>query len=326
MIKIYAVNNGTQPFLDGFSLAYLQSQGIQYTTNPLFADVFLAAAPGFRRAKLARSIFWFKRFVYWTNEPRFNTTFENFESSDACTMNVYSKDVFLHNLHFLGSYHYDFANNLGVNLQEPPGYPMTQSRLSEKKHFCAAFFGYRDPEQARLIKDGIDISLNGLRQELATFLYKKGKAHIFGSGWPSEIKVEEDSGFESGGETWWDRKIAVLKDYKYNICYENTIAEYYCTEKLWHATASGSLGIYWGNGTKVYETFPENSFIDASLFESSEQLYLYLENLPDAEYIDRYNSCLNTLHNACEYRLTNSTMRTDVIDSFVEKVKILVQP
>jgi len=320
MVKIYAVNSGSQPFKDGFSFEYLKSKGVEYTGNPFTADILLAATPDVKRAKIFRWLFPFKKMAYWTNEPRFNTTTDHFDTSRSCTMNVYSGNVFLHNLHFLGSYHYDFENDLGIDLASPPGAPLTMESLAAKTKFCAALYVYKEPESSRLFIDGKDISLNGARQNLAAFLYEQNKADIFGSGWPEEIKVQEESGFDAGGKTWWVRKMEVLQDYRFNICFENTAYPNYCTEKLWHAIAAGSLPIYTSFNSSVYDTFPKDSFVDASEFGSHQALLTFLENLSPEEHILRYNRCLTVMHNACKSRLTDPVMKTDVIDAFVEKI------
>lgn len=41
-------------------------------------------------------------------------------------------------------------------------------------------------------------------------------------------------------------KIAFIKNYKFNICPENSDAPGYCTEKIFHAIQAGCIPIYWG--------------------------------------------------------------------------------
>ncbi len=42
-------------------------------------------------------------------------------------------------------------------------------------------------------------------------------------------------------------KIETLKNYKYNICFENSLQEGYTTEKIFEALAGGTIPIYFGN-------------------------------------------------------------------------------
>ena len=239
-------------------------------------------------------------------------------------MNVYSGNVFLNNLHFLGSYHYDFSNDLGINLRNPPAIPLTVEQLNAKKKFCVAVFAYRDPKKSELIINGTNVDLNARRQELAYFMYQRDKADIVGGNWPQFVQTKESSGFDNGHTTWWDRKINLLQDYKFNICFENTISPYYCTEKIWHAIAGGCLPIYYGEGTSIYETFPENSFIDAANFTSNKDLLHFLENLSPLEHVKRYNTCLKVMQNACIERLQNPGSKTDITDQFINSVRKLV--
>lgn len=48
-------------------------------------------------------------------------------------------------------------------------------------------------------------------------------------------------------------KIEWLKNYKFNICFENTTYPGYLTEKLIDAFAAGCIPIYWGDTTLIYD-------------------------------------------------------------------------
>lgn len=321
MIKIYFFK---KIFLlnHRFTREYLKSKGIVITKNLLAANVLMTESSGSRKYKLAKKIFFFKKFITWTNEPRVDVVFQNFKTNNEVIMNVYSGDVFLHNLHFLGSYHSLFLYNVGIDLQVPPGIPLTSQMLKEKKKFCIAVCIYRDPEKSALLINGTNVDLYARRQDLAYFLYKRGKADIVGADWPASVNILEKSDY--GDNSRWDRKMDLLKDYKFNLCFENTIYPYYCTEKIWHAIAAGCLPIYYGKGTAIYETFPENSFIDASEFDSHEDLLHYLETISTEEHIKRYNMCLAVMHESCIKRINNPNMKTDLPDEFINNIHLLL--
>lgn len=59
---------------------------------------------------------------------------------------------------------------------------------------------------------------------------------VEGRGKPFKMPLE---GAEKG-------KIDFLSDYKYSICFENSIGQGYVTEKYLHARVCGSIPIYWG--------------------------------------------------------------------------------
>ena len=328
MIKIFFINrNIFSPFTDDFSQKYFLNRGLVFTKNPFKADLFVSLSASIRSYRIYKFIFWFKKFIVWTNEPRFDYSERDYIDNNSVAMNVYTKNVFLHNLHFLGSYHCNFYVNLGINLWQPPYVTLTAEKLRNKK-FCIAVFTYQEPEESAFFINSKNIDLYALRQNLACFLHDAGKADIVGSNWPDKISVLENSGFESGNlpakSEWWDIKIELLKNYKFNICIENTAYPHYCTEKIWHAIAAGCLPIYYGKGTLIYETFPENSFIDAAKFESNESLLSFLEQMTPEEHIARYNVCLEVLRSSCAVRLANPELKTDVLNKFINVVYQLV--
>lgn len=320
MIKVYSINKNYRPFSDRISNEYLKTFGIKYNGHSFTADILLSSSINSKRYKIFKTLFFWKKFLIWTNEPREDISFYNFSTRNQEVMNVYSRNVFFNNLHFLGSYHYDYTNDLGLSYDNID--LTTISHNYKKEKTCAAIFGYKDPEKSQLLNHTTDISLNNFRQDLATFLYKKGKCDIYGSYWPETVKVIEESGFESGGEIWWERKKTILKDYKYNLCFENTIFPYYCTEKLWHAIASGCLPIYYGANTTIYENFEEDSFIDASRFKGSEELFLFMENLTELEYSVRFNKCKEAMCKAYLER-RNKTNKMEILDKVIEEINFL---
>ncbi|WP_282112659.1 glycosyltransferase family 10 domain-containing protein [Maribacter stanieri] len=318
-MRIYSINKTYKPFTDKVSLNYLQSKGITYTSKILTSDILLSSSTNSKIFKIFKILFFWKKFLVYTNEPREDYSFNNFEKKNLIIMNVYSGNVFFNNLHFLGSYHYDFTNNLGIPFNKNQIQNKTSNYQKEKN--CAAIFGYKNPNQSTLFKNNEDISLNAYRQNLAIFLNSKGKCDIIGGGWPNTIEVIEESGFESGGQTWWDRKISLLKNYKFNICIENTAYPYYCTEKLWHAIASGCLPIYYGKNTAIYDTFNDNSFIDASTFNTFEELYTFLNEMSESEYSERFENCKKIMLKSLLNKQHANKM--EILDRFILNMKKL---
>ena len=78
-------------------------------------------------------------------------------------------------------------------------------------------------------------------------------------------------------------KIAVNKNYKFTICYENCNLPGYITEKIFDCFAAGSVPIYWG-APNVEEYIPKNCFIDRRDFSSLDELYTFLKNITSEEY------------------------------------------
>ena len=71
-----------------------------------------------------------------------------------------------------------------------------------------------------------------------------------------------------GGEL---KKTKFLTDYKFNITYENSSHNGYCTEKFLHAKAAGAVPIYWGDPW-AQRDIDMNGVIDAREFKTPEEL------------------------------------------------------
>jgi hypothetical protein len=79
-------------------------------------------------------------------------------------------------------------------------------------------------------------------------------------------------------------KRAVLRQYKFAICYENAVFPGYITEKIFDALFAGCIPIYLG-APDVTEQLPKNIFIDKRQFKTYADLYDYLHGMPAAEYL-----------------------------------------
>lgn len=236
-------------------------------------------------------------------------------------MNVYSQDVFFTNTHFLASYHY-FPNDLGMHKTNLVDYKDNGLHFNQRK-FCVAIFAYKNPDDSSLLYKNHEISLIKLRQDLAKFFQEKGSCDILGSAWPTEVEITEETGFDRDVYNWWDRKIEILKNFKFNICLENTAFPYYCTEKIWHAIIGGCLPIYYGKYNAIYETFPDNSFIDISVYTSFEDLFNYLNNMTEVEFLKRYALCYNTMIKEFD-RTDTDELRNKILEKVVFQLNRLV--
>jgi len=79
-------------------------------------------------------------------------------------------------------------------------------------------------------------------------------------------------------------KRAILKQYKFSICYENMRdVPGYITEKIFDCLFAGCVPIYLG-ASNVAEYIPENTFIDKRKFSDYPELYEFLINLSDSAY------------------------------------------
>lgn len=111
-----------------------------------------------------------------------------------------------------------------------------------------------------------------------------GDFDLYGKGWPASL------------QNYWgpiDKKIDIMKYYKFNFCYENVSATGYISEKIFDVFQAGTVPVYLG-APNVRDYIPKNCFIDSSDFSDERSLYAYLKNMPRNEYekymdnIDRF--------------------------------------
>ena len=91
-------------------------------------------------------------------------------------------------------------------------------------------------------------------------------------------------------------KSSVYDKARFSICYENA-RDFpgYITEKIFDSFFSGCVPVYWGD-PQINLYIDENCFIDKRDFMSLEDLYLYLKNMPEKEYIDKQLAIKNFLN------------------------------
>lgn len=104
-----------------------------------------------------------------------------------------------------------------------------------------------------------------------------------------------EKGFEFYGRNWDPQKhpsyrgsvrdkIDTIQNYRFSICYENTCnIEGYITEKIFDCFAAGNVPIYWG-ASNVEKYIPKGCFIDRRTFNTLEELYAFIKNMPKEEY------------------------------------------
>jgi hypothetical protein len=77
-------------------------------------------------------------------------------------------------------------------------------------------------------------------------------------------------------------KLEILRDYKFNICFENTVAPGYVTEKLFEAKLAGCIPIYWGD-EEAKKDFNPRCFINYNDFESEDLFIKHIGNIYKSE-------------------------------------------
>lgn len=140
-----------------------------------------------------------------------------------------------------------------------------------------------------------------------------------------------ESGFEFWGRRWdpnnyksyrgqVEDKIETLKDYRFNICYENTSDAYgYITEKIFDSFQAASIPVYLG-APNITDYIPKDCFIDRRDFATLEDLYQFLKRMDQQEYegyLEKIRAFLSSekAHvfsqqhfNACFYEAVNGSL------------------
>jgi hypothetical protein len=114
-------------------------------------------------------------------------------------------------------------------------------RRKNKDKFCCIVFNSRSPH----------------RWEIIEKLGKYKKVDCYGKPFGNWFYGE-------------DNKLKTISDYKFNICFENSISPGYYTEKMIHAKTAGCLPLYWAdNGCE--KDFNKNSFLNLYNFNNLDE-------------------------------------------------------
>lgn len=140
--------------------------------------------------------------------------------------------------------------------------------------------------------------------------------NLHGKGWNKARKFSvRDNlfGFKTfksykGG---FKNKLELLSDYKFCICFENTSADGYITEKIFDCFKAGCVPIYLG-APNIKKYIPEDCFIDFRDFRDYGELLEFLKSIKE----EKYNEYIT---NANEFLTSKQTIETWFEEGF-EKV------
>ena len=302
VVKIFSVGKGlsSSPFVFEEGQAILLKHGIEISNEE---ESNLIVAASFERIlplmlKHGKK----KKYLIWTNEPRYNTFLRSeikFPALPAINIiNIYT-GLFEDNYSWLHTFDNYLISELSCLHPDEVIYHQK----------IAAMMTYRNNKlRWSLNCQGKELDLCYLRTQIALAGYEAGLVDIFGKGWPKTMRTGESRDGE-----WRAIKFSTLRNYNFNIALENTNWPYYCTEKIWDSIASYCLPIYYGRGNKIYEDFPKGSFIDYSDFEQPKDLFKYIRSMSVKEFTDRLNLCIETFNHAIK-RAKSTT--SDIFNTF----------
>ncbi len=120
---------------------------------------------------------------------------------------------------------------------------------------------------------------------LEFFSKYEGEVDLYGGHW-------EASGLPFIKKIWRGRaenKSATISDYKFSLCFENSIWPGYVTEKIFDCFFAGTIPVYWG-APDIEEDVPADCFIDMRKFKDYAELRTFLRALTPREMEDYRNA------------------------------------
>ncbi len=291
---------------------YLNKHGIYETKQEKDADLYITQRFPINTKKdlyLWRLKHRYIPVLVWTHEPRCcNITHKYFPKRiykpDIYVMDVFTDDVYLNHYTWFGQ-----CIKSKLDLATENDY-----YNRSKKICCLGSFRFN----SKYYLNNRDIDLVQKRQDIALLGYKLGLVDICGNNWP-DVKPIINNRNETN---WHQSKIKMLRQYRYNLCIENTNYKYYITEKIWDAITAKCLPIY--NGTEyLYEIFPKNSFIDINEYFNYNELLDHIRQMDISEYLSRLNKCIKVYNNAYS-NINFKQQELDAIDIAIKAIKKIV--
>lgn len=286
MIKVFPVRRRLEysPFTSESEIQYLRSQEI-IISPPEEADLIIAATLK-RMLPLILKYSNRKKFLIWTNEPRFDTHFDSIIQYPL-----------LPKLNVLNVYTGIYTNNymwVPTNIKLTP---VTEFEFKNRK--VVALMQYRNNRQKWSFKyKGKELDLCYLRTQIALEGHKLNMFDVYGKYWPKHLKKGESSPWKKRQQ----EKLEILQNYHFNLAFENTNWPNYCTEKIWDSIQGGCLPIYYGEGNAIYQDFPQDSFLDYCQFGDAQELFKYIKLMTPQEFITRMNFCIEAFNTASKNR------------------------
>lgn len=287
----------------------IESHGISLVNDLEAADVVVSryATPVSTLRRFAHRLRGRKqRYLIWTDEPRFNTYLTGRRRGfgiipDLHVMNCYTGDIYFNNY-----YHSGWA-------MKHPAKPLPSGPLLTNRKMVI-LTGYTPDREAVSFKiDGQEADLSWLRCYIARMGHNQGLIDVFGKNWPDGVALDESRQVAQ----WDDRKLDLLSCYRFNLCFENTIFPYYCTEKIWHSIGAGCLPVYYGAGTRIYEDFPRGSFLDYAELGSPDALFEKIQTMEEDEFRQRMNRCIevyNRIYQSAPWKDTSRKVLENIIN------------
>jgi hypothetical protein len=123
--------------------------------------------------------------------------------------------------------------------------------------------------------------------------------HLYGHGWENKIpgfsmRYRHAARKAFQGSIGVDKKIMVMNQYKFAICFENCVFPGYVTEKIFDCFLASCIPVYFG-APDIGDFVPTDTFIDYRKFRNFDELESYLENFCEEDAIKMLGSAKDFL-------------------------------
>ncbi len=116
-------------------------------------------------------------------------------------------------------------------------------------------------------------------------------------------------------------KKETLEKYKFTICYENARdIPGYITEKIFDCLFAGCIPIYWG-ANNIGDYIPKGCFIDKRDFESYEELYAFMRDMSDYDYLKYLETIEEFLNSNKVYPFSSEYFAKTIVDTILDDTK-----
>lgn len=235
-----------------------------------------------------------KIFLVWCLEPKWSTAgtpIMDYNEFKIHIMNCYTGDVYVSPFQFCQTFTY---KHFDISKMDSQKYNNTKTKI------VVIATAKNNDASANVSIPGKNLIVLRYKTSMDMYNIDKNSIHIYGQGWPDNIAKKY-----TGVETHvYKEKLDILKNYYFNICFENTCQPGYITEKIWHSIIGGCLPIYYGNQS-IYTVFPHNSFIDSTKFKTSRDLLNFIQNMNYNEFYKRFQLCYNVVKNIKPVDISN---------------------
>jgi hypothetical protein len=152
---------------------------------------------------------------------------------------------------------------------------------------------------AALIDPDLRCELYSERRKAIRYFHRHKEFHLYGSGWERWRLGVSYGDYRAALRCYQGRcgnKIDKLAEYRFSICYDNTIFPGYITEKIFDCFYAGCVPVYLG-APDISDYIPKECFIDKRKFSNYKDLDRFLLQVGPVEF-EGYHQAISDFLNS----------------------------